>query len=230
MIIILQQDYSRFAGKGQQSHERNSPHCQSPAAINFSDCPSGTSNRMYDTNRMLRSMAFSNPISPERQSHVDNRFEESNIAWQSASRYLNQKLKRKNDLSLIEQQERYKTTLEDFFTPTSVNDHLPGFISKKGKSRDMPDQLRSWYQNLRNGKEGCGFVYEALNAKNPSAALWAIQPSPNKITSNFRNELKKAMNSSHLYSTGIHAHDNFTAKIRNGGGYLSSPRTRVTSD
>ncbi len=80
--------------------------------------------------------------------------------------------------------------------PTETNNGKPLFLSNKGQSRDLPDSVRGFYQNLRFGKQGCGVVYEPLNVKNSYTMLWACSPSPKRISNNFKNQLQKALSMS----------------------------------
>jgi hypothetical protein len=55
-----------------------------------------------DTNKMLRSMNFLNPISPDREKRVQDKFMSSQRIWQVTSNYIREKLRQK--ASLIDQQ------------------------------------------------------------------------------------------------------------------------------
>jgi hypothetical protein len=115
---------------------------------------------------------MSHHLSPVRQQNAEDRFMHSNMMWSVTSKYIKDKLKQKQ--SLIEQQEKAKISREDFFMPTAFNGGKPAFLSRKGKSRDLPDNVRLFYQSLRFGKDGCGIVYEPINPSNPYQALFAI--------------------------------------------------------
>ena len=90
---------------------------------------------------------------------------------------------------MLDQQKQFEITREDFFVPTNANGGRAIFESRKGLSRDLPESLRGYYQNLRFGKEGCGELFELTNKKNSYMELWSVIPSPKKIQSTLKNNL-----------------------------------------
>jgi predicted nucleic acid-binding Zn-ribbon protein len=92
------------------------------------------------------------------------------------SRSIKDKLHQKK-ASLIEQQDLMKVTRQDIFTETESNNFNPLYQSRKGRSRDMPKELRSWYQSLRFGRDGCGIYHECTSKRNNYLALWTVEPS-----------------------------------------------------
>ena len=134
MNFSVDYNFSSASAQHHLAHGRNSP----------------LSMRMMDTNKMLRSLVLSNPVSPERQIKIEEMFIKRNSIWNATSNYIRDKLKNKK--SLIEQQDQHKVTREDFYTPNERNNGKPHFVHKKGQSRDLPDSVRHFYQNLRFGK------------------------------------------------------------------------------
>ena len=119
-------DYSSAVGA---SHGRNSPRLEHLLSDNSAATGGGM---VMSTNRLLRSMALSNPVSPERQQKAEERYQHSSHIWQSTSRYIKEKTKQKGNPSLIDQQSLHNVTREEFFTPTESNHGKPLFLARKG--------------------------------------------------------------------------------------------------
>ena len=145
-----------------------------------------------DANKLLRSLNFMKPISQARERRVGETYNKTLRLTESITSYIKERIKVQKE-SLIEQQQKYGISREDYYLPTETNEGKPFFQAKKGDSRDLPDAVRGFYQNLRFGKQGCGVVYEPLNAKNSYTMLWACSPSPKRISNNFKNQLQKAL-------------------------------------
>jgi hypothetical protein len=71
------------------THGRNSPKIEGLASDNSVTTGGGMS---INTNRLLRSMALSNPISPARMMKAEERHLQSNMLWLSTSRYIKDKI------------------------------------------------------------------------------------------------------------------------------------------
>lgn len=102
------------------------------------------------------------PISQDRERRVGETYNNSLRLTESITSYIKERIKVKKE-TLIEQQQKFGISREDYYAPTSNNEGEPFFIKKKGESRDLPDGVRGFYQNLRFGRQGCGVVYEPLN-------------------------------------------------------------------
>lgn len=57
--------------------------------------------------------------------------------------------------------------------------------SKRGKSVDMQNELRGFYQNIRDSE----VAYTTTQTKNPFTMLWATSPSPKRERSDNNRSL-----------------------------------------
>ncbi len=105
---------------------------------------------MMDTQKLMRSMNFKSPRSPEQEYRAMETFQSNKQLTGGMSNFIKNKL-RKN-VCLIEQQEKNEVRLEDIYVPNESNGGKPLFIRRKGESRYLQDEVRHFYQHLRNGK------------------------------------------------------------------------------
>lgn len=71
-----------------------------------------------NTNKLLRAMGFSQPMSPEREKKAEDLYDRSNRMWNVISSNIKTKVHKLQKESLLEQQAQFHVSREDFFTPT----------------------------------------------------------------------------------------------------------------
>eukprot|EP00347_Sterkiella_histriomuscorum_P006869 403351126 len=150
--------------------------------------------------------AFSQIKNAERKQRAQERHLEKQNQWENTSVYLRSKVQegtrkdsnRTSGYSLIEKQRQHAIQVKD---ESETKELLE---TKRGKSLDMQNELRAFYQNLR----GSDVAYTTTQTKNPFTMIWATDPSPTRQKGKAQSFVT-SVKSSQLgqYSTGFQKED-----------------------